>query len=260
MPRLKTMQQRTGYLVGFSLVELSIVLVILGLLTGGILAGQSLIRAAELRAVSVEYSRYVAATNSFRDKYFQLPGDFNNAAAFWTSLTTANNGNSDGILNNAAAVSTTGEIFQYWNEMALAGLIEGNYSGLAGSGGVAATVLGTNAPKSKLSGGGWGIYNAANYAGDAFTYKADYGNMLIFGAQSAGSIPLGGVLKPEEAWNIDTKMDDGRPGTGKVIPYTTVTWGQPTTCSLATGNTDYTSGYNLSSTTATCALYFARPF
>lgn len=55
---------------GFSLVELSIVLVILGLLTGGILAGQSLIRAAELRAVSTEYSRYATAVQSFRDKYF----------------------------------------------------------------------------------------------------------------------------------------------------------------------------------------------
>ena len=68
---------------GFSLVELSIVLVILGLLTGGILAGQSLIRASELRAVSTEFQRYVAAVNTFRDKYFMLPGDMSNATAFW---------------------------------------------------------------------------------------------------------------------------------------------------------------------------------
>ena len=68
----------------FSLVELSIVLVILGLLTGGILAGQSLIRAAQLRAVSTEYSRYVASINSFRDKYFGWPGDLRNATAFWS--------------------------------------------------------------------------------------------------------------------------------------------------------------------------------
>ena len=68
---------------GFSLVELSIVLVILGLLTGGILAGQSLIRAAELRSVATESQRYMAALNSFRDKYFALPGDMANATAFW---------------------------------------------------------------------------------------------------------------------------------------------------------------------------------
>ena len=69
----------------FSLVELSIVLVILGLLTGGILSGQSLIRAAELRSVTTEYSRYTAATYSFRDKYFALPGDMSNAESFWGS-------------------------------------------------------------------------------------------------------------------------------------------------------------------------------
>ena len=60
---------------GFTLVELSIVLVILGLLVGGVLSGQSLIRAAELRAVSTEHSKFVTAMNSFRDKYFAAPGD-----------------------------------------------------------------------------------------------------------------------------------------------------------------------------------------
>lgn len=59
---------------GFSLVELSIVLVILGLLTGGILGGQSLIKAAELRAVTTELDAFQTATNTFRQKYFALPG------------------------------------------------------------------------------------------------------------------------------------------------------------------------------------------
>lgn len=67
----------------FSLVELSIVLVILGLLTGGILAGQSLIRASELRAVVTEYERYIAASHTFRDKYMAIPGDMANATRFW---------------------------------------------------------------------------------------------------------------------------------------------------------------------------------
>ena len=78
---MKPTLQRTRY--GFSLVELSIVLVILGLLVGGVLTGQSLIRAAELRSVSTEYSRYVASVHTFRDKYFALPGDMTNATQFW---------------------------------------------------------------------------------------------------------------------------------------------------------------------------------
>lgn len=68
---------------GFSLVELSIVLVILGLLTGGILAGQSLIRASELRSVGNDVGRFYTATQSFRDKYFALPGDMAIATQIW---------------------------------------------------------------------------------------------------------------------------------------------------------------------------------
>ena len=70
-------------LLGFSLVELAIVLVILGLLIGGVLSGQSLIRASELRSVTQQYQSIIAATVSFRDKYFAIPGDMNNASQFW---------------------------------------------------------------------------------------------------------------------------------------------------------------------------------
>ena len=69
--------------LAFSLVELSIVLVILGLLTGGILTGQSLIRAAEMRSIVTELQRYQTAARSFQDKYFALPGDMRNATDFW---------------------------------------------------------------------------------------------------------------------------------------------------------------------------------
>ena len=68
---------------GFSLVELSIVLVILGLLTGGILAGQNLIRASELRSVSTQINQLNTAFMTFRDTYFALPGDMRNAQDFW---------------------------------------------------------------------------------------------------------------------------------------------------------------------------------
>ena len=77
-----TKNQKTSHISAFSLVELSIVLVILGLLVGGVLSGQSLIRAAELRSVTTEYSRYTTAISSFRDKYFALPGDMSNATSF----------------------------------------------------------------------------------------------------------------------------------------------------------------------------------
>lgn len=115
---------------GFSLVELSIVLVILGLLTGGILTGQSLIRASELRSITTEYNRYIAAAQTFRDKYFALPGDMANATAFWgaahatpaTCKTTASssaltcNGNADGFIQGV--VATSNESFRFWQHLA----------------------------------------------------------------------------------------------------------------------------------------------
>ena len=74
--------------LAFSLVELSIVLVILGLLVGGILSGQSLIRAATLRSFVKQHEQHYTAVMSFRDKYSQLPGDMNNATQFWGAVAT----------------------------------------------------------------------------------------------------------------------------------------------------------------------------
>jgi prepilin-type N-terminal cleavage/methylation domain-containing protein len=181
---------------GFSLVELSIVLVILGLLTGGILTGQSLIRASELRAVTTEYQRYIAAAHTFRDKYFAIPGDFNNATRFWGKDNTncsgdtgaaatpgTCNGNGDGNITDAAGAGLTGERFQFWKQLALAGLIEGTYSGLAGSGGTNHGVINSNSPPSKYSSGGWtAVYVASPFVGNTSFYTGEYLNHLRFGA------------------------------------------------------------------------------
>ncbi|MFZ4541912.1 MAG: type II secretion system protein [Rickettsiales bacterium] len=261
----------------FSLVELSIVLVILGLLVGGILSGQSLIRAAELRAVSNEYARYVAAVQTYRDKYFSLPGDMNNATRFWGNLGGTNctnnagtgavstgtcDGNGDGAIIGAAAVSQTGEAFQFWRHLAFAGLIEGTYSGTAGPNASwpgMDTLPGTNTPQSRMNNAGWGGVNFVAPA-DASTYAFDYGNMLVFGARFAGNVPLVPALKPEEAWNIDTKMDDGKPGTGKVMVRDYNGFGSASSCTLSANGTDYAAGYKLTNTSQACAFFFPKPF
>lgn len=60
---------------GFTLIELSIVLVIIGLIVGGILIGRDMIRAAEIRSLISEKNQYIVATNNFRNKYNAMPGD-----------------------------------------------------------------------------------------------------------------------------------------------------------------------------------------
>lgn len=131
---------------GFSLVELSIVLVILGLLTGGILGGQELIRAAELRAAPTELNKYRTAVYTFRDKYFALPGDMPNAVRFWTP---AAGGTADGMDSACTSLDHTSpstgtetcngngnnqielgsEMLRFWQHLGNAGLIEGAIHG-----------------------------------------------------------------------------------------------------------------------------------
>ena len=247
---------------GFSLVELSIVLVILGLLTGGILAGQNLIRAAELRSVTTEFDRYVAATQTFRDKYFSLPGDFKDATKFWGKDNTncssdtgtaatpgACNGDGDGLAENDGF-----EYYQYWKQLALAGLIEGSYTGIQGSGGISHHVIGENTPRARLGNAGWAINNfAIGFVGNAWRFPTE-GQVYEFGAQHTAGHSNNPVLSPEELWNVDTKMDDGRPAYGKVQAHH---WDN---CTDATAFTDIDSEYLLTNTAKDCAIVFIEPF
>lgn len=218
------------YQRGFSLVELSIVLVILGLLTGGILAGQSLIRAAELRSVTRDFARYQAAIYGFRDKYMGLPGDLSNAESFWGTLapgnrTTCNNtpatglptcnGNGDGYIDHAYY-----EKFRAWQHLANAGMIEGKYTGTFDSVSASSyTVSYENSPMAKLPSGVYAVMQSNFTTGtfsDIFIPPTSMNFMSVSpnGATVSGS--GSGSLKPEEAWNLDQKMDDGTPGLGRV--------------------------------------------
>jgi len=260
-------------LEAFSLVELSIVLVILGLLTGGILAGQSLIRASELRAVTSEYQRYVAATQTFRDKYLSIPGDMTNATRFWgrtanvaTCVTNSSasvtspgtcDGDGDGTLDMGAGASLSGERTQFWNQLAQAGLIEGSYSGYAGSGGVNHIVPGTNAPVSKLTNAGWSAWNSLGVVADGNTYSMDYGNSFFFGAATTTDKTQLAVIRPEDAWGIDSKLDDGKPGYGKVIAYF---WNDTCATGGATNTDLANSVYKLTSASIACTLIFRTAF
>lgn len=256
---------------GFSLVELSIVLVILGLLTGGILSGQALIRAAQLRSVASEYQKYVSATQAFRDRYMALPGDMPNAAKFWgaadnddglgsdcfgASVTTTAtcNGNGNGSIDSGSAAN---EQFSYWKHLANAGLIEGSYTGIAGSAGVSQHVIGQNCPASKLSSAGWAMrYRGVSPGGvaDSLRFAMDYGNEFDFGAANPGDRTYEPALNPEEAWNIDTKLDDGKPASGRIIAVFR------TGCVNGANNTDTSAPYNLTNTAVSCALFFPKVF
>lgn len=227
---------------GFSLVELSIVLVVIALLVGGILGGRSLIKAAELRSVMNEASAWQTAVQTFRSRYNEYPGDFSQATQYWSGT---GNGNGDGRIGG----TTLNERFRFWQHLSLAGLIPGTYTGVAASGGPNAHVAGQNAPASKYPNAGWSIESV--YGGyPAIRYNLDYHNALMFGAPTGPDPFYGPLLAPEEAWGIDVKMDDGKPGRGSVVAI----W--YTACGGASADNHYDSDYVLSDRSPRCALYF----
>lgn len=207
---------------GFTLLELAIVLIILGLLVGGILAGQSLVRSSELHSVTMDSVKFTSALGAFQDKYSALPGDMNDAQSYWG--TAVWNGNGNGQVQNNAAL-TSNEISQFWIHLVSAGMIEGSYVAFAG---VSPVTPAVNVPRSKMkltawnivglgivsTAGGTSFANAAAPAASTY-YEGSYGNALQIGTGTNALFP-GGFLRSEEAWNIDIKMDDGRPALGIV--------------------------------------------
>ena len=252
----------------FSLVELSIVLVILGLLVGGVLSGQSLIRAAQIRSVSSEFTRYATAVGTFRDKYFALPGDMNNAQSFWgvahataaTCVTTAGignqtcNGDSDGIIYPSTG---SNESLRFWQHLASAGLIEGSYDGIThGTGGTSSTTA--NSPASKLGSSAlWWVWYYGAITGSVVAFDATYGNFLQLGIQVPNAPPTIATLKPEEIWNIDTKVDDGKPATGRLL-----VWANSglATCTDTATSSNLNASYLLSSNAIVCNAILRQAF
>ena len=212
---------------GFTLVELSIVLVILGLLVGGVLTGQALIRSAELRSIVTERDRYVTALNTFRDKYMALPGDMANAYAYWgatcgTNTMTAGvgcNGDGSGVIESSGIAGGRGEHLKAWEHLSRAGLIEGAFDGAGGGDGY--TVTATAVPASKFPQGYWNLrYDAVEQMARSAA-EASNGNSLELAIGSAGGSGASDgwldtlkSLTNAEALNIDTKTDDGRALTG----------------------------------------------
>ncbi len=255
----------------FSLVELSIVLVILGLLTGGILTGQSLIRAAELRSVATEFQKYHTAVQSFRDKYFALPGDMRNATDFWgraggttgsdsacyqsTSGTGTQtcNGDGEGTIFLGAGGGYN-ERYTFWQHLANAGLIEGTYTGKAGAGGALNSIPGTNVPISRLNQALWYVETRSASDNTSYYFNKNYGNYLLLGGDISINRPHGTIVTAEEMWNIDVKLDDGRPAYGKVIA------GNFLTCTMATVYTQLDVDYRLNSSGSACNMFFSGAY
>lgn len=205
---------------GFTLVELAIVMIIIGLLIGGILKGQELIANAQITATSSQVKAIEAAMTTFRDSYDAVPGDMaapGNRLPNCVAVPCTQAGNGDNRVNSVApgAVQvTTNENATFWTHLAAADMIGG-----VSSTSTVVTGWGGQLPAAEVGGG-----FTVGFAGNAGAVVAPAGNLvaghylaLQFAPNTAIGAAAGLSLSPTQAARIDRKLDDGVPDTGGTI-------------------------------------------
>ncbi len=179
---------------GFTLIELAIVLVIIGLLLGGVLRGQELINSARVKSLTREFQNIQVYIYGYQDRFRALPGD---DPAAVTHLATATQGATppagNGLINGAwNSATATDESYLFWQHVRLAGLAPGS------------TATGTPEFEPRNSNGGRiGVQSIA--AGFA----------TITGMTGAYAV-CSDLILGRDATQLDTTLDDGNTATGNL--------------------------------------------
>ncbi len=222
---------------GFTLIELSIVIVIIGLIAGGILVGRDLISAAGARAQISQIEKYQQAVNTFRGKYGYLPGDIPTAEAnkfglaargdFWGGA-PLQGGDGNGILDNTAMfggsanyIFSCGEAAVLWIDLSQTKLIDsrivtpsyilahcGNY--------VSGSALDSFFPKAKINSNSYVYAWSGGYGISSTPYAPDANNYFALSALP-NNVTVNTSLTVNQAYAIDKKTDDGLPQHGNVL-------------------------------------------
>lgn len=180
---------------GFTLVEIAVVLVIVGLLLGGVLKGRELIASARVRSLADQQAAVQAAYHGFTDRYRALPGDMPRARAEAAIGETINTGDSAGTGNGRLeAPPAWEELNGVWEHLVKAGFIKGEYNGSSDA------PTPADAPVNAFN----GVLVLARHDGyrDSGTPRA---RLLLH---------MGQHVPVAIARELDVKVDDGRPLTG----------------------------------------------
>jgi prepilin-type N-terminal cleavage/methylation domain-containing protein len=239
---------------GFTLVELAVVMIIVGLLIGGILKGQEMISNAQLTSTVAQSKAFDAAVSTFRDQYQALPGDIaagrlaNCGAVCAQAITPGDNviGGQPG----AAQANLTNENGAAWAQLAAADLI----TGVDQSSAIAAVPTpGVSIPQASITGASWQIGTlpvaTALTAQIAATNPRAGHYILLDNSGVAVASAATAALTPAQAARVDSKIDDGSPNTGSVV-------GMGAAGAAACASTNAANGvYNEALTDTICGLY-----
>ena len=182
---------------GFTLIEIAIVLVIIGLLLGGVLKGQELINTARVRAMNNTVDGITAAWFSFQDRYRSFPGDYLDAQSKVNLPGTGGIGPAGGDGNGL--VNTDSERALVWVHLEAAGYLTGGYTNDA------ATVVNNayDCPPTTCPDNGFGS-----------GMNLSYGALVQTGAANAHELISGRGIPVEVIAELDRKVDDGSPNSG----------------------------------------------
>ena len=219
---------------GFTLIEIAIVLVIIGLLLGGVLKGQELINTARVRALNSSVDGVTAAWFSFQDRYRGYPGDYSQASVNLGGAPTSGDG--DGT------VDTNAERANVWVHLQAAGYITGNFDAVAAN----TPADQYQCPLTTCPDNGFGVGMVVSFGEEIRAVVNVNAHELI----SGHGIPV------EVLAELDRKVDDGLPTSGAMqLGRGGTNW--PTAASDACQvDNNGTPVYNIQTPSSDCAAVF----
>lgn len=224
---------------GFSLIELSITLVVIGLIIAAIASGAHLMQAAQINKIISELSGYKQAVESFQLKYNNLPGDQPDATNFWLDV---ENGNGD------EHISGLTERLQAWAHLAKSHMISGNFTGIAETPSVFKEEV--NVPSSTVK----GAYYILGY--DEVYGKIANNIQLV--TTEGNNAPEGGAISASDARIIDKKLDSSAdPANGNLfVLRSSINKSSNNSCVTGDYTSTNTASFITDDKTTSCRLLF----